>query len=719
MKIMIKKFCSTVLVLLFLVAFFAPLQAEAAPPAYAPMTRVPRLYDLLGRRDDIDVHPTLSMSNNTHFTVPEFIIIGNGMWRPGGHDPLIDFSSLPSLSSLSSGSAHHPLDTTVTDPIHLTIALTGTTMGPSNINDPTNMHISVHGALAGSVSGNTLAGIPSASTADNVVESEGWLLGGLSGGTAVSTGGTSSATRNFVDVRNGVIGRNTSLPGSGTPWNIPAIGVAQGGTAQLTSSSSGNISATENIVVIREGTEAVSTAVPGLWGTLHPDGRLQVGGGTGLAQGAASLPNIFSATIEEIGSPSPLRRGWFTLPVANAPSNAGGGLVAAYHERPLHVHAVPLNSGTMLPRVRGAVGGAVFLQANSTVIGGARANDNEVWIVGGTVHGEGWIQSSPVNHLTYGVHGGVVRFMGAGVNASSGTGEAIGNTVTLHGGWIHENVYGGRIHFDYAATTATGEATYNTVNITGGQGDTPLVTGSTPSGRGLILHGADIYSGSDIYGGLISRGNTANEWYGMHSITGNTLNVRSEYLPFSTADNRYTGLRLGSVRNFQIMNFYLPHDIAPDDIILTSSVEPVTLEGRSRIFNQAKVDLRLLSTPITHSFVYEDEIILIENVVVVNANGFPAAFEEHNAPHPNANIDQYEFLILVENGNLIARLVPPPVFYYPGGNGSNGPDGSNGLRPTSVCQSGGGNGCDAGFGIGALVLVLALISRRKKYSSLI
>ena len=582
--IMKKKFLKPALILLLFAACIAPLRAEATPPAFDPMIpRVSRLYDLLGRRAD-SIANLPSPLNEARFPVPNFIIIGNGTWRPNGNDPVIDFSSLPALDSLSRGIAHHVLDTTVTDPIHLTIALTGTTMGPNNIND-NNMHISAHGALAGSVlnqpivlSNNTLAGIFSASTADNVVESEGWLLGGLSGGTAVSTGGTSYANRNFVDVRNGLIGRNVGP--SGGAWNIPAIGVAQGGTAQLTSSSSGSISATENTVVIREGTEAVRTVVQGGWGTIGTG--LQMGGGTGLAANAVSLPNLFSINI---GRPAGGGLGWFTLPVAGAavPTTA-----AAYIDRPLHAHAVPPtpNSGIMLPRVRGAVGGAVFLQSNSTVIGGARANNNEVWIGGGTVHGEGWSQSNP---LTYGVHGGVVRFMGTGASASSGTGEAIGNTVTLHGGWVHENVYGGRIHFDYAAATATGEATYNTVNITGGPGVTPFVTGSTPSGRGLILHGANIHSGSDIYGGLISRGDTDNEWYGMHSITGNTLNVRSEYLPFSAVDNRYTGLRLGSVRNFQIMNFYLPNDIMPDDIILTSSVEP-TFEGRSRIFNQAKVD---------------------------------------------------------------------------------------------------------------------------------
>jgi len=372
--------------------------------------------------------------------------------------------------------------------------------------------------------------------------------------------------------------------------------------------------------------------------------------------------------------------------------------------------------------VRGAVGGAVFLQANSTVIDRARANDNEVWIVGGTVHGEDWDQTNPVNRLTYGVHGGVVRFMGTGAGASSGTGEAIGNTVTLHGGWIHENVYGGRIHFDYAATLATGEATHNTVNITGGPGDTPFVTGSTPSGRGLILHGADIHSGSDIYGGLISQGDIDNELYGMHSITGNTLNVRSEYLPFSASDDMYTGLQLGSVRNFQIMNFYLPNDIRPDDIILTSSVEDVTFVGRSRIFNQAEVNLRLLNTPIAHNFVYGEEIILVENVVVVNANGLPAAFEEHDAPHPNADIDLYEFLITVENGNLIARLRPVEIIDGGGNNNNNNNNNNNDYDgaggPDVVgpryCISGGGGGCNAaGVGFGMIALVLALFVKKK------
>ena len=125
-----------------------------------------------------------------------------------------------------------------------------------------------------------------------------------------------------------------------------------------------------------------------------------------------------------------------------------------------------------------------------------------------------------------------------------------------------------------------------------------------------------------------------------------------------------------------------------------------------------------MNTPITHSLVYDEELIHIEHVVVVNANGFSAAFEEHNAPHPNANIDQYEFLILVENGNLIARLVPSPAPYYPGGNGPNGPGGTGGPggpRPPTVCQFGGGSGCDTGFGVGALLLLALLpVLKRKK-----
>ena len=283
----------------------------------------------------------------------------------------------------------------------------------------------------------------------------------------------------------------------------------------------------------------------------------------------------------------------------------------------VYIYGGTVRSGVSTPRVRG---GSVQFNANSS--GQGEATDNTVYIRGGTIEANvygGWLESSSsllnvlleaAGNTVYieggiisggainpGIYGGSVQF-----NADDGQGRATENTVYLRGGAIssphaglNTNVYGGRVHVGGASSISISnvEATNNTVNIEGGK----------------ISHGAaiDLELGtSNIYGGFVSNGTGAgNAIHGMHSITDNTLNVRSDYLPLAT------GLPVRTVRNFDFMNFYLPDNIIPGDIMLTSSVNPASPAGpafRSRVFYFTKVDLKLLSGSLANIFTEGDKI---------------------------------------------------------------------------------------------------------------
>ena len=112
------------------------------------------------------------------------------------------------------------------------------------------------------------------------------------------------------------------------------------------------------------------------------------------------------------------------------------------------------------------------------------------------------------------------------VNNTSG-GTAKNASVTVSGGTIGSDVYGG-----YAKS------------------------GGTVSGNTVNLYSGTIVNGS-IYGGYKKSGIG-------DVITGNTLNIGNQ-------DNRVFGLSAVNIANFQNLNFYLPSNIAANDIVLTLS----------------------------------------------------------------------------------------------------------------------------------------------------
>lgn len=116
--------------------------------------------------------------------------------------------------------------------------------------------------------------------------------------------------------------------------------------------------------------------------------------------------------------------------------------------------------------------------------------------------------------------------------------EVKSNSVTMTGGTVNEDIYGGY--------SDSGSATNNTVAITGGtvkgevfggSSDEGSATNNTVNISGAPKFGAD----TTIYGG---RGwNNAKDYF-----TGNTLNIRT------------SALKLGNIKNFEFINFYLPND---------------------------------------------------------------------------------------------------------------------------------------------------------------
>jgi hypothetical protein len=113
------------------------------------------------------------------------------------------------------------------------------------------------------------------------------------------------------------------------------------------------------------------------------------------------------------------------------------------------------------------------------------------------------------------VDGGGAGYVTGGQAGSDGPAVASNNTVTIHGGTIHQIIRGG-----LASGSGSNTATNNTVTI----------------------HGAPIFGGqAALYGGEVGGGGTS---------AGNTLNLHS------------AGLSVEELRFFQRLNFFLPDTLA-------------------------------------------------------------------------------------------------------------------------------------------------------------
>ncbi|MDR2924905.1 MAG: autotransporter outer membrane beta-barrel domain-containing protein, partial [Azoarcus sp.] len=187
-------------------------------------------------------------------------------------------------------------------------------------------------------------------------------------------------------------------------------------------------------------------------------------------------------------------------------------------------------------------GGSVDLEVKG---GYASEQDAPVTVSGNRVT----INGGTVGSNVYGGHA-------YGQGNASATGTASGNSVTINSGTVSGTVYGGRAESTNGSATAT--ATNNTVTISGGTVNGNVYGGFALNNSGTVtatnntvtISGSPTFdpSNSILYGGDIDGiGDT---------FSGNTLNLHS---PISVY----------GVKNFQTLNFYLPTTLAAGGTMLT------------------------------------------------------------------------------------------------------------------------------------------------------
>lgn len=227
---------------------------------------------------------------------------------------------------------------------------------------------------------------------------------------------------------------------------------------------------------------------------------------------------------------------------------------------------------------------------NGTVPGGDVGSNNNIVT----------INPAFVGSSTNDVYGGYAK------NVDPGSMTASGNTVNIYGGTTR-NIYGGLAYVGSLTGTGSATASSNTVNISAGtmncvyggnatadhlggthaaSGNTVNISGGTvsyvyggsvsaPNGTGQAINNTVTISGTPnlavayLYGGLLVAG-TAGE-----AFSGNTLNIKT------------TGLTVGSIYNFQNLNFYLPSTVSAGDTVMTvtGTADLTGSSGRSSTVN--------------------------------------------------------------------------------------------------------------------------------------
>lgn len=227
---------------------------------------------------------------------------------------------------------------------------------------------------------------------------------------------------------------------------------------------------------------------------------------------------------------------------------------------------------------------------NGTVPGGDVGSNNNIVT----------INPAFVGSSTNDVYGGYAK------NVDPGSMTASGNTVNIYGGTTR-NIYGGLAYVGSLTGTGSATASSNIVNISAGtmncvyggnatadhlggthaaSGNTVNISGGTvsyvyggsvsaPNGTGQAINNTVTISGTPnlavayLYGGLLVAG-TAGE-----AFSGNTLNIKT------------TGLTVGSIYNFQNLNFYLPSTVSAGDTVMTvtGTADLTGSSGRSSTVN--------------------------------------------------------------------------------------------------------------------------------------
>lgn len=217
----------------------------------------------------------------------------------------------------------------------------------------------------------------------------------------------------------------------------------------------------------------------------------------------------------------------------------------------------------------GDIGGYVYggRSDNGTTVG------NTVHMDGGAVDGflYGGFSSGAAAKNTVSVSKGNLNCVYGGYSKSA---DAVNNSVDFSGGAVYFDVIGGEsaagaalkneVTFKGESSTvakiyggkSVQNAAENTVTVAGGTVKSDIYGGFSTSGAAtgntVNINGATVFNKTDtvIYGGFSSVA-------GQDMLTGNTLNVYTK------------GLTAANVKNFASYNFYLPADIIPGDAVLT------------------------------------------------------------------------------------------------------------------------------------------------------
>jgi hypothetical protein len=193
------------------------------------------------------------------------------------------------------------------------------------------------------------------------------------------------------------------------------------------------------------------------------------------------------------------------------------------------------------------------------------ADGNSVALRGGIANNlvfGGYASSGGASSNTIVVSGGQSA---AVIGGQAGYGNANANSVTISGGAVSTVTGGESFAFD---------ANDNSVVITGGAVADSITVGlatyGSAIGNTLTISGAPVFGqDSSIYGGF-------GDIYGEHDVfTGNTFNLKT------------AGLTIGSLQNFEYLNFYLPTTLAAGDTMLTvtGSANLTSRTGSSSVVN--------------------------------------------------------------------------------------------------------------------------------------
>jgi outer membrane autotransporter protein len=275
-------------------------------------------------------------------------------------------------------------------------------------------------------------------------------------------------------------------------------------------------------------------------------------------------------------------------------------------------------------------GGRVMDLYGGFADGGGAAN-NSVTINGGQVHdaraGSSW--DGIVEHNSVVINRGTASLAYGGW---SDTGDVHDNAVQINGGQIG-NVAGG---YSQEAT-----ASYNTVTISGGTFQGSFISGGI-SDNGSAIYNTVTISGTPAFNntGVELSGAYINGSHG-DLFTGNRLELKTP------------GLIVGSLANFQYLDFYLPTTLAAGTTMLnvTGTANLTNGSGTSSVIN---VGINGASSPLALG----DSFTLIQAGTLTTAAGLNSTATGTGMQGVTL---AYTFGISVDGNNLIATVSSAPA----------------------------------------------------------